>query len=217
MIRSLRMLAATAAIAALCGVAAAAPAQAAPAVAGPTFTDYSVGSPSAKVTVIEYGSVSCPHCAHFAETVYPEFKKKWVDTGKARYVFRETPIHDNVDVAAFMMVHCAGAQNYAAAVDALFKGQDELFKNQDVKAWIFNAGAKVGLDETKLTACLNDQAAGEALYKHMQAENAEYQINQTPTLIVNGKKVAGDPTLANLDAAIVAAESPHKAPAHKKK
>jgi protein-disulfide isomerase len=211
-----RTLFAAAAITALLSGAVAASAQQ-PA-ATPVFTDYAIGDAHAKVTVIEYGSVSCPHCAHFAETVLPELKKKWVDTGKVRYVFRETPIHDKVDVAAFMMVHCAGSQNYAAAVDALFKGQEQLFKDQDVKAWIFNAGAKVGLDETRLTACLNDEAAGEALYKHMQAENAEYQINQTPTLIVNGKKMAGDPTLANLDAAIVAAESPHKAaPAHKKK
>ncbi|HWE46625.1 MAG TPA: thioredoxin domain-containing protein, partial [Caulobacteraceae bacterium] len=186
--------------------------------AGPAITDYSIGDAHAKVTVIEYGSVSCPHCAHFAANVFPEFKKKWVDTGKVRYVFRETPIHDEMDVAAFRVVHCAGPKNYWAAVESLFQSQDELFKTQDVKAWLMTTGAKFGMDEAKLKACVDDQAADQALFKHMQAENAEYKINQTPTLIVNGKKMAGDPTLANLDAAIVAAESPHKAaPAHKKK
>ncbi|HEY3814029.1 MAG TPA: thioredoxin domain-containing protein [Caulobacteraceae bacterium] len=219
MIRTRTLLAAVA-IAALASAVAAAPAQkAAPkaAAAGPAFTDYSIGDPHAKVTVIEYGSVSCPHCAHFAADVLPEFKKKWVDTGKVRYVFRETPIHDQIDVAAFMLVHCTGPQNYAAAVDALFQGQDELFKTQDVKAWLIGAGAKFGMDEAKVQACVENQTVGQALVRHMQAENAEYKINQTPTLIVNGKKMKGDPTFANLDAAVVAAESPHKAPAHKKK
>ena len=168
--------------------------------------------------MIEFGSVSCPHCAHFAADVFPAFKTKWVDTGKVRYVFRETPIHGDVDIAAFMVAHCAGSQNYWAAVDALFKGQDELFKTQDVKAWLLATGAKFGMDETKVQTCVENAAEGQALAKHMQAEVAEYKINETPTLIVNGVKMKGDPTLANLDAAIAAAESPHKAaPAHKKK
>ena len=84
--------------------------------------------------MIEYGSVSCPHCAHFAADVFPEFKTKWVDTGKVRYIFRETPIHDNIDIAAFMVVRCTGPKNYFAAIDAFFKGQDELFKTKDVDA-----------------------------------------------------------------------------------
>ncbi len=219
MTRSRSLFAAVAAIAALAsGAVAAAPAAPKPAAAAPAFADYVIGDPHAKVTVIEYGSVSCPHCAHFAADVFPAFKTKWVDTGKVRYVFRETPIHGDIDVAAFMVAHCAGAQNYWAAVDSLFKGQDALFKSHDVKAWLLATGAQFGMDETKVQACVEDQGVGEALTKHMQAENAEYKINQTPTLVVNGEKMKGDPTLANLDAAIVAAESPHKpAPAHKKK
>ena len=185
--------------------------------AGPAIADYTIGDPHAKVTVIEYGSVSCPHCAHFAADVFPEFKSKWVDTGKVRYIFRETPIHGDIDVAAFRVVHCAGPDNYAAAVDSLFKGQDELFKTQDVKAWLLATGAKFGMDEAKVQACVEDQAAGQALVKHMQVENTEYKIKETPTLIVNGVKMAGDPTLANLDAAIAKAESAHKAAPPKKK
>jgi protein-disulfide isomerase len=215
-----RLFVAAAAIAALAsGAVAATPApKAAPKpAAGPAITDYTVGDPHAKVTVIEYGSVSCPHCAHFAADVYPAFKTKWVDTGKVRYVFRETPIHGDIDVAAFLVAHCTGP-NYWAAIDALFKGQTELFKTQDVKAWLINTGAKFGMDETKVKACVENAAEGQALAAHMQAENAQYKINQTPTLVVNGVKMKGDPTLANLDAAIAAAESPHKpAPAHKKK
>ena len=217
MIRLRRTLVAAAAIAALTTGAVAATAQK-PAPAAPAFTDYAIGDPHAKVTVIEYGSVSCPHCAHFAADVLPAFKTKWVDTGKVRYVFRETPIHGQIDIAAFMLVRCTGPQNYWAAVDSLFKGQDELLKTQDVKTWLINTGAQFGMDETKVQACVENETVGEALAKHMQAENTAYKINQTPTLIVNGKKMKGDPTLANLDAAILAAESPHKAaPAHKKK
>jgi protein-disulfide isomerase len=220
MSRSLRTLFLSAAIAALAsgGVAASAQQPAVAAAAAPTFTDYAIGDAHAKVTVIEYGSVSCPHCAHFAADVFPAFKTKWVDTGKVRYVFRETPIHGDIDVAAFMVAHCAGSQNYWAAVDSLFKGQEELLKTNDVKSWLLKTGAQFGMDETKVQACVENQTVGEALAKRMQAENTEYKINQTPTLIVNGKKMKGDPTLANLDAAIAAAESPHKAaPAHKKK
>ena len=184
---------------------------------GPVITDYSIGDAHAPITVIEYGSVSCPHCAHFAADVFPEFKTKWVDTGKVRYIFRETPIHDNVDIAAFMVVRCTGPKNYFAAVDAFFKGQDELFKTKDVDAWLVNTGAKFGLDKDKVGACIQNAAVGKALVAHMNAENTEYKIDQTPTLIVNGVKMKGDPTFANLDAAIVAAESAHKPAAHRKK
>ena len=84
-----------------------------------TAADMSLGSPTAPVTVMEYASPSCPHCAHFNEAIFPAFKAKYVDTGKVRYVLREAPIHPDLDAAAFLLARCAGPAGYFKVIDGV--------------------------------------------------------------------------------------------------
>jgi protein-disulfide isomerase len=207
------MRALAAALVAFASLAAAAGARAA------TDEDFSMGSAKAKVTVIEYASPTCPHCAHFNADVFPAFKKKWVDTGKVRYVLREAPIHPQIDFPAYMLARCAGPSNYFAVVDGMMKAQaqymaPDLFNGPDAdkkffeayKMALFGVAKSVGLDEPKTVACVTDQANADAMQKRVEREMGEYQVNSTPTFVVNGVKVTDQPAdLAVLDKAIAKA------------
>jgi protein-disulfide isomerase len=178
---------------------------AAPKAGAPKFTDMAIGDPKAKITVIEYGSVSCPHCAKWNADVFPAFKAKYLDTGKARYVFRETPIHGALDVAGFRLARCAGPDKYFSTIDALFAGQDQLFNTKDGLTWLVTAGNAVGMDNQQIKTCLSDEAAAKALDKYEEASAVRMHVQGTPTIFVNGKLVTGDHNLQTLEAAIAAA------------
>jgi protein-disulfide isomerase len=183
---------------------AAAPAK--PAVSMPvprmTAPEYRMGDPKAKVTVIEYASDTCPHCARFAAEVFPAFKAKYVDAGKVLYIFREFPTApEQLSAAGFVVARCAGEAKYFDVVNALFKAQGTSKTGLD----FLMAGAKVGgLNQDQVKACLDDSAGIADLNARVQnAVNVE-KIESTPTLIVNGKKLDNttELTLKNLDAAI---------------
>ncbi len=167
--------------------------------------DIAIGNPNASVTVIEYASVTCPHCARFNANVYPAFKAKYVNTGKVRYIFREYPT-EPVPIAAggFLIARCAGPERYLTVVDALFRAQDQLYKSKDVHAF-FMAGAHAGgLSEDEMKACITDAKALQQFDARVD-EATKAHIESTPTVMVNGKSI--DPglhefTLADLDAAI---------------
>ncbi len=185
---------------------AAAPAHRAPAA---PLTDMAQGNPKAKVVVIEYAAVSCPHCAHWEENSFPTLKAKYIDTGKVRYILRETPIHGPIDTLGYRVARCGGTQKYFTVVDQLFRSQDEfLFKdenNPQVLPWLINAGVKAGMTEAQVNACIGDKAADAALEKHETDQSNAAHIEETPTFTVNGKKVE-EPTLEHVEAAIDAAE-----------
>lgn len=192
-----------------------APATAAPAAAvAPlpprmTVPEYQIGAPKAKVTMVEYASDTCPHCARFAGEVFPAFKKKYVDTGKVLYVFREFPTDPvPLSAAGFLLARCAGHDKYFDVLTALFKAQSTAKTGLE----FLMAGAKVGgLTEDQMKACLSDMASAEDLNTRVQhAINVE-KINGTPTFIINGKKLPdGEKTLKDLDAAITPLLAPGK-------
>jgi protein-disulfide isomerase len=169
--------------------------------------DKSIGAATAKVTVIEYASVTCSHCAAWNAEVFPAFKAKYVDTGRARYVLRELPTQPApVATAGFLVARCAGAK-YFTVIDALMKTQATLFESGDAHAWLLQAGAVGGLTEAEVKACVEDEAAVTAFNARIEKNLAEYEVSGTPTVFVNGKVVgAGEIDLATLEAAITAAE-----------
>ena len=183
--------------------------------------EISLGAANAPVTIIEYASVTCPHCAHFNADVFPALKARYVDTGKVRYVFREAPIHPTEDAAGFLVARCSGPAKYLAVTDALFRNQSLLFDKQDVNGWLM-AGARVGgLSEEQMKACVTDAKAIEAFNTRAEKAMTADKIDSTPTVIVNGKRI--DPpgqraiTLADLDAAIrpLSSSNGRAAPARK--
>jgi protein-disulfide isomerase len=172
--------------------------------------DFSLGSPKAKVQVVEYASLSCPHCARFNADVFPAFKAKYVDTGQVRYTLREmlTP-PAQVAAAGFLLARCAGPDKYFKVVDEVFRSQPRWAQGDgDIRPIFLEIAKNNGLTEAQFDACLTNQASLTALQGRVQAA-VDAGVNSTPTFFVNGKKVSeGEMTLEALDAAIAAAKKP---------
>jgi len=170
--------------------------------------DMTLGNPKAKVTVVEYASASCPHCAHFNNEVFPAFKAKYIDTGRVHYVFREflTPPAE-VAAASFLIARCAGRDKYFNVLDTIFRGQAQMYQSGDIKGALLHAAEGAGMTDAQFDACLTNEAAGDALSARVQHYAKDDGIDSTPTFVINGKKM--DPntpaTMANLDAAIAEA------------
>lgn len=206
MLNRFSALAATALLAAT-GAAVAAPAPA-PA-ATPPSDDMSLGNPKAKTQVTEYASLSCPHCGHFNEAVFPALKAKYIDTGKVHYTLKEM-LTEPVTVAAagFLIARCAGPAKYFAVVDQVFRSQPR-WQSGNIKPIFQEIAAANGVDEAHFNACLADQAGAEAINARAQRAAEQDGVNSTPTLFVNGKRLDIVPqTPEELDAAIGAATKP---------
>ncbi len=173
-----------------------------------TSDDMSLGNPNAKVTVIEYASASCPHCARFNNDVFPAFKAKYIDTNKIHYVFREF-LTEPVEVAAagFLTARCAGKDKYFSVLDAIYHAQTSMFQSGDVRGTLLRIAESAGLTEAQFNTCINDDAALKALNDRVQVYQDRDHIDATPTFIINGKKYDGEQTMAQLDAAIAAAQA----------
>ena len=179
----------------------AASAATAPAASPLLAEEVALGSPKAKVTVIEYASAACPHCARFNNDVFPAFKKKYVDTGKVRYVFREL-LTDPVPFAgtAFMMARCAGESKYFDVLDDVFREQTAIYQSGDLSGGLLKIGMKYGLDKDRLNACMDEKAV-EALNARVNKANKD-GVDSTPTFIIAGTKSVGEKSLDDLSAAI---------------
>ena len=177
-----RRIVALAALAALAaGDAVAAPA--------PLPDDMSLGNPKAKIQVIEYASLSCPHCAHFNETIFPDFKAKWVDKGLVRYTLKEmlTP-PEQVAAAGFLLARCAGPAKYFKVVDEVFRSQPR-WQAGNIKPVLMEIGKANGVSEAQFTACLQDEKALDALSARARRAYEADGVDSTPTVFINGKKL----------------------------
>jgi protein-disulfide isomerase len=168
--------------------------------------EYVMGNPKAKVTLVEYASASCPHCARFDVSEFPGLKAKYIDTGKVRYVFREflTP-PEELAAFGFMLARCAGEAKYWTVVDQFFHDQTEIYTTHDVKGVVLRIAKSVGLTEPQVEACIDSKPALDALNARMQAA-LDAKINSTPTLLINGVEFHSppgkEPDVADLSAAI---------------
>ena len=170
--------------------------------------EMTMGDAKAKVTMIEYASVACPVCAEFNNETFPAFKKKYVDTGKVYYVFREAMTGNQALAGSgFLLARCAGRDNYFKVTDAVFRAQDQVYEPgtenlrpgvaHDVLARI---AQEVGLNDDQLTKCLTDTEAISALNDRVAKFAKQDDVEATPTFIINGKKYEGARTLPELDA-----------------
>jgi protein-disulfide isomerase len=161
-----------------------------------------LGRAGAPVTVVEYASVTCGHCADWDAQVWPAFKAKYVDTGKVRYELREmlTP-PAQLSAAGWMLARCAGPAKSLSVVKAFYRAQGEMAQAGDVRAILVRIGREAGMTNAQVAACLNDQAALAALNKRVEAALAR-GVDRTPLFFINGRKHEGDITLAGLDAAL---------------
>ena len=199
---------------AMTALAAAATAAMTPALAQETGTatttgtgpgDFSLGSPDAKVKIVEYASFTCPHCANFHATVWDQLKKDYIDTGKVHFTLREV-YFDRYGLWAAMVARCGGDMRYFGIHDMLFSQQQDWAASQDpneVVGKLKTIGLTAGLDQAALDACLNDQAKAEAMIKQFEANMAADGVTGTPTVFVNGANL-GNPGYEDLKTAIEA-------------
>ena len=176
-----------------------------------------MGSPKAKVEVLEYASMACPHCGHFNETIFPALKSKYIDTGKVRYTLKEMITEPaTVAVAGFLVARCAGPDKYFTVVDQVFRSQSR-WNQGNIKPIFQEIAAANGVDETHFAACLQDQNGADAIAGRAQRAADQDGVNSTPTLIINGKQVETPQTVEQLDALMAAAMKPAaKTPGAKK-
>jgi len=162
--------------------------------------DKVLGPVDAPVSVVEYASMSCPHCAHFDETTFDDFKLKYIDSGKVRYVFREFPLNAPA-VAVAMLARCAPADKFFDVVHTFFRTQDKWLYVNDVKAGILDVAKQFGFTEQSFDACIKNQALFEAV-NAVQERGSGFGVKATPTFFINGKKYEGALSLEELDKAI---------------
>jgi protein-disulfide isomerase len=178
-----------------------------------TSDDMSLGNANAPVTVIEYASASCPHCARWNNDVFPQFKARYIDTGRVHYVFREYLTEPRaVAAAGFLLARCAGRDRYFQVLDAIYRAQESMYNSGDFHGGLLRIAQSAGLTEPQFNACVSDEAATAALNRRVETYEREAHITGTPTFVINGRTLDGEQTMAQLDAAIAQA-SGHPAPA----
>jgi protein-disulfide isomerase len=164
----------------------------------PAYGEKPEGLDTAKVTIIEYASASCPHCAHFYKEVYPVLKKDYIDTGKVRFLFREFP-HNDAALGAFMIAHCAAPEKYFPLLNVFFNTQEKWVPNPF--DGLKEIALQAGFTEESFTACTkNETVAKEILTERKRAEG--FGVTGIPYIFINGKHYEGDPTMEGLKAVI---------------
>jgi protein-disulfide isomerase len=163
--------------------------------------DHVLGSADAKVTVIEYASPTCPHCAQFSNDVYPAFKAEYIDTGKVKFILR--PFVRNLqDAVVFLLAEAAGEDKYHQVIETYFKTQGTWGLAEKPRAALLEVAKQLGFTEETFDAALTNQELFEAMKKVQEQASNEFKLEGTPTFYINGKQLTGEKTLEELKAEI---------------
>jgi len=166
-----------------------------------------MGKADAPVTIEEYASTTCSHCGRFALEVFPQFKTKYIDTGKVKWVYHEflTP-PEAVAAAGVLVARCAGKDKYFSVIDALFHSQEEMYRTGDARGTLLKVAQSAGMTEDQFNKCVQDEGAATALNKRIEKAQKDRNITSTPTFFINGKKLKeGELSLQELEAAVAGA------------
>jgi protein-disulfide isomerase len=159
--------------------------------------DEVLGAADAPVTIVEYASMTCPHCSHFHETTFPEMKKKYIDTGKIRFIFREFPL-DPLAAAASMLARCAGKDKYFPLIETFFAQQKEWVVQKPLQP-MFAIAKQAGFTQQTFDECLANQQMLNAIEESRTRAATKFNVNSTPTFFINGKIFRGALTPEELD------------------
>ena len=165
-----------------------------------SLPDMALGPANATVTITEYASMTCPHCAAFAETVFPKIKSEYIDSGKVRYVFREFPL-DIKAAAGSMLARCIAKEDagkYFAVVDMLFKQQNDWVVKNTTET-LTRIGKQAGLSQQAVETCLKDQALLDKIAADQKFASEVLKVNSTPTFFINGEMIKGETSFEEFD------------------
>jgi protein-disulfide isomerase len=161
--------------------------------------EMAMGPDDAKVTVIEYASASCPHCANFYKQTFPALKSEYIDTGKIRFLFREFP-HNQPALAAFMLARCAPKEKYFPMVDMFFMQQEMWLANP--KDGLFKIAQLAGFTQASFDECLKNEAVAKGIMTVREDASNKFGVDSIPTFFVNGKLLDGEATIEEFRAVI---------------
>ena len=154
------------------------------------------GSETAPVTIVEYASLTCPHCREFAVKTFPELKKRYIDTGKVRFIFREFALND-IDLLAIVTVRCAPKDRYFPLVETLFEKQDVWAVNNPVPP-LLGIAKQAGFTDESFKACASNQQIIEGV-KAQRETGSKVGVNSTPTFFINGEKRVGGMSIEEME------------------
>jgi protein-disulfide isomerase len=165
-----------------------------------SLPDMALGPANASVTVTEFASMTCPHCAAFTEEVFPKIKSEYIDSGKIRFVFREFPL-DIKAAAGSMLARCIAKDDsgkYFAVIDMLFKQQNEWVLKNTTETLI-RIGKQAGLSQQAVEDCLKDQALLDKIVADQKFAAEVLKVNSTPTFFINGEMIKGEAKFEEFD------------------
>ena len=157
-----------------------------------------LGKPEAPITIIEYASLTCPHCAHFDIDVLPKLKEKWIDSGKARLVMRDFPLN-KVDVPAVLVARCMPAARFYPFVDTLYHDQENWVMAKDYRGALQKLALLAGLGAKQVDACLDEKGGEDRVLQAGLVASQQLGVNSTPTFFINGTKFEGEPSFEAFD------------------
>jgi protein-disulfide isomerase len=166
-----------------------------------TLKDIVMGKAEAPVTIVEYASMTCPHCAHFATTTLPTIKEKYIDTGKAKLILREFPF-DPRAAAAFMLARCAPEERYYPLVEVLFKQQEQWAGAANAEEPLLQISKLAGFTQESFKACLTNQKLLDDVNAVRERGANEFGVNSTPTFFINGARYSGALSVDEMSAII---------------
>ena len=159
-----------------------------------TDKEYAMGPADAKVVMVEYASLTCPHCARFHTAVLPDIKKEFVDTGKVRYIYRDFPL-DRVALGAAMVARCAGRDSFFGFIETFYAAQGQWSRASNPISALGNLAKLGGMSQTRFEACLKDVDTQNSILKQRLEASNEFKVQATPTVFVNGERYGGGMTL----------------------
>jgi protein-disulfide isomerase len=164
--------------------------------------ELALGSPEAKVTIVEYASLSCPHCARFHEETLPKLREKYIDSGKVRLVFRDFPLERTAFWAA-IIARCAGPERYFAFIDVFFKKQSAWYSSEDPLAALTRLARLGGLGGEEIQACIADQGIGDSILRLRMQGEKDHDVSSTPSFVIDGKTYRGALSLEEIEKLIL--------------
>ena len=164
-------------------------------------SDRILGKAEAPITIIEYASLTCPHCAHFDVTVLPKLKEKWIDTGKAKLILRDYPL-DEPALRAAMVARCAPADRFYPLIDTFFAQQEQWATSRDYRAALEKLVKLGGMSDKEFKTCISDKKLEDQVAQSRLVASQQLGVDATPTFFVNGKKFDGAPTVEAFDQAL---------------
>ncbi|MEZ5852966.1 MAG: DsbA family protein [Hyphomicrobiaceae bacterium] len=154
-----------------------------------SLPDIVVGKADAPITIVEYASMTCGHCAHFHNTVFPELKTKYIDIGKVRLIMREFPL-DNLAAAASMLTRCAGGDKTQSLIKKFFADQESwAFVRGNPLPALLKVAESEGMTKEQFDKCLTDQKLLDGLTEGRDKASKEFGVNSTPTFFINGHRM----------------------------